>query len=90
MTGYLHYLIEQNGYSTMSVMGWIEEQLNKYCSCFVTYANGEFNIIVKWETACYIYVKKFKELLGVHVEYCGLDFKKDLMVFKIMEDELKK
>lgn len=90
MTGYLPYLIEKHGYSEQSVICWIENQLKRYSNVFVTSNMDEFNIIVIWETASYVYNEKFTQVLGVPVIFDGLDMDKGIMTFKISKNDLQK
>lgn len=90
MTGYLPYLIEKHGYSEQSVICWIENQLKKYFNVLVTSNMDEFNIIVIWETASYVYSEAFTQVLGVPVIFDGLDMDKGIMTFKISKNDLRK
>lgn len=90
MTGYLPYLIEKHGYSEQSVIRWIENQLKRYYNVFVTSNIDEFNIIVIWRGASYVYGEKFTQVLGVPVIFDGLDMDKGIMTFKISKNDLQK
>lgn len=90
MTGYLPHLIEKHGYSEQPVIRWIEKQLKRYTNVFVTANMDEFNIIVIWGTASYIYEEAFKQVLGVPVIFDGLDMDKGIMIFKISKNDLRK
>lgn len=92
MTGYLPYLIKKNGYTPYYIGKWIESHLNKHLPyyCMVTYVNETYYITVKWLSAYYIYIDKFKQLLGVPVHFDEINKKIDLMFFKIYSKDLKK
>lgn len=90
MTGYLPYLIEKHGYSEEQVIRWIENQLKRYHNVFVTSNTDEFNIIVIWRDASYVYNKAFTQVLGVPVIFDGLDMDKGIMTFKISKNDLRK
>lgn len=90
MTGYLPYLIEKHGYSEQPVIRWIENQLKRYYNVFVTSNIDEFNIIVIWGDASYVYNKAFTQVLGVPVIFDGLDMDKGIMTFKISKNDLRK
>ena len=90
MTGYLPYLIEKHGYSEQLVIRWIKNQLKRYSNVFVTANMYEFNIIVVGRDACYVYGKKFTQVLGVPVIFDGLDLDKGIMTFKISKNDLLK
>lgn len=90
MTGYLPYLIEKHGYSEEPVIRWIENQLKRYYNVFVTSNIDEFNIIVIWRDASYVYNKAFTQVLGVPVIFDGLDMDKGTMTFKISKNDLRK
>ncbi len=90
MTGYLPYLIEKHGYNSDIIIHWIKKQLNRYYTVIVTANLHEFNLIVKWETAYYVYQKEFAQVLGVHVNFDKLDADNHIMIFKISKDNLRK
>lgn len=90
MTGYLQHLIEKHGYSEQPIIRWIEKQLNRYYTVIVTSNMDEFNIIVGWETAYFVYQEKFTQVLGVPISYDGLDMDKQIMTFKISKNDLRK
>ena len=90
MTGYLHYLIEKHGYGEEKVIRWIENQLKRYFNILVTSNMDEFNIIVIWRAASYVYNEKFTQVLGVPVIFDGLDMDKGIMTFKISKNDLQK
>lgn len=90
MTGYLPYLIEKHGYNEQSVIRWIKKQLKRYFNVLVTSNIDEFNIIVIWRTASYVYEKAFTQVLGVPVIFDGLDMDKGIMIFKISKNDLRK
>ena len=90
MTGYLPHLIEKHGYSEQPVIRWIEKQLKRYFNVLVTSNMDEFNIIVIWRAASYVYNEKFTQVLGVPVSFDGLDMDKGIMTFKISKNDLRK
>lgn len=90
MTGYLPHLIEKHGYGEQPVICWIEKQLKRYFNVLVTANMDEFNIIVIWETASYIYEEAFTQVLGVPVIFDGLDMDRGIMTFKISKNDLRK
>ena len=90
MTGYLPYLIEKHGYNEQSVIRWIENQLKRYVKVLITSNMDEFNIIVIWRAASYVYNEKFTQVLGVSVIFDGLDMDKGIMTFKITKNDLRK
>jgi len=83
-------LIEKHGYSEQSIIRWIKKQLKRYFNVLVTSNIDEFNIIVIWRTASYVYEKAFTQVLGVPVIFDGLDMDNGIMIFKISKNDLRK